>query len=88
MSQNDIKNENDNNEQENFIKTSNIIKGINSVVIPNVEENSNTDVTEETNFAKNVEIGKYQNQPFYHSNDENINLENYNKINNEESINR
>ena len=87
MSQNDIKNENDNNEQENFIKTSNIIKGINSVVIPNVEENSNTDVTEETNFAKNVEIGKYQNQPFYHSNDENINLENYNKINNEESIN-
>jgi len=87
MSQNEIKNENENNEQENIIKTSNIIKGINSVVIPNIEETSNSDITSETNFTKNFEIGKNQNQQFYHSNDENINLENYNKINNEASIN-
>jgi len=87
MSQNEIKNENENNEQENIIKTSNIIKGINSVVIPNIEETSNSDIISEANCTKNFEIGKNQNQQFYHSNDENINLENYNKINNEASIN-
>ena len=35
MSQNDIKNGNDNNAQENIIKNSNI----NSVIIPNIEKN-------------------------------------------------
>ena len=41
MSQNEINNEIDNNAQENIIKTSNIIKNINAVVIPNIEESSN-----------------------------------------------
>ena len=85
MSQNEINNEIDNNAQENIIKTSNIIKNINAVVIPNIEESSNKTITDETNFIKNEEFG--ENKTFYQSNDENINIENFNKINNENSIN-
>ena len=87
MSQNEINNEIDNNAQENIIKTSNIIKNINAVVIPNIEESSNKTITDETNFIKNEEFGENKNKTFYQSNDENINIENFNKINNENSIN-
>ena len=87
MSQNEINNEIDNNAQENIIKTSNIIKNINAVVIPNIEESSNKTITDETKFTKNEEFGENKNKVFYQSNDENINIENYNKINNENSIN-
>ena len=87
MSQNEINNEIDNNAQENIIKTSNIIKNINAVVIPNIEESSNKTITDETNFIKNEEFGENKNKTFYESNDENINIENFNKINNENSIN-
>ena len=87
MSQNEINNEIDNNAQENIIKTSNIIKNINAVVIPNIEESSNKLNTDETNFIKNEEFGENKNKTFYQSNDENINIENFNKINNENSIN-
>ena len=87
MSQNEINNEIDNNDQENIIKTSNIIKNINAVVIPNIEESSNKTITDETNFIKNEEFGENKNKTFYQSNDENINIENFNKINNENSIN-
>ena len=87
MSQNEIKNDINNNEKENMIKTSNIIKGINAVVIPNIEVTSNNSFTEETTFSKNIELGGNKNQTFYNSNDENINFENYNKINNENSFN-
>jgi predicted nucleotidyltransferase len=87
MSQNEINNEIDNNAQENIIKTSNIIKNINAVVIPNIEESSNKTITDETNFVKNEEFGENKNKTFYQSNDENINIENFNKINNENSIN-
>ena len=87
MSQNEINNEIDNNAQENIIKTSNIIKNINAVVIPNIEESSNKLSSEETNFIKNEEIIENKNKVFYQSNDENVNIENFNKINNENSIN-
>ena len=87
MSQNEINNEIDNNAQENIIKTSNIIKNINAVVIPNIEESSNKTITDETNFIKNEEFVENKNKTFYQSNDENINIENFNKINNENSIN-
>ena len=87
MSQNEINNEIDNNAQENIIKTSNIIKNINAVVIPNIEESSNKTITDDTNFIKNEEFGENKNKTFYQSNDENINIENFNKINNENSIN-
>jgi predicted nucleotidyltransferase len=87
MSQNEINNEIDNNAQENIIKTSNIIKNINAVVIPNIEESSNKTITDETNFIKNEEFGENKNKTFYQSNDENINIENFNKINNQNSIN-
>jgi hypothetical protein len=87
MSQNEINNEIDNNAQENIIKTSNIIKNINAVVIPNIEESSNKLNTDETNFIKNEEIIENKNKVFYQSNDENVNIENFNKINNENSIN-
>ena len=87
MSQNEINNEIDNNAQENIIKTSNIIKNINAVVIPNIEESSNKTITDETNFIKNEEFVENKNKTFYQSNDENVNIENFNKINNENSIN-
>ena len=87
MSQNEINNEIDNNAQENIIKTSNIIKNINAVVIPNIEESSNKTITDETNFIKNEEFVENKNKTLYQSNDENINIENFNKINNENSIN-
>ena len=87
MSQNEINNEIDNNAKENIIKTSNIIKNINAVVIPNIEESSNKTITDETNFIKNEEFVENKNKTFYQSNDENINIENFNKINNENSIN-
>ena len=87
MSQNEINNEIDNNAQENIIKTSNIIKNINAVVIPNIEESSNKTITDETNFIKNEEFVENKNKTFYQSNNENINIENFNKINNENSIN-
>ena len=87
MSQNEINNEIDNNAQENIIKTSNIINNINAVVIPNIEESSNKTITDETNFIKNEEFVENKNKTFYQSNDENINIENFNKINNENSIN-
>ena len=87
MSQNEINNEIDNNAQENIIKTSNIIKNINAVVIPNIEESSNKTITDETNFIKNEEFVENKNKTFYQSNEENINIENFNKINNENSIN-
>ena len=64
-----------------------MIKNINAVVIPNIEESSNKTITDETNFIKNEEFGENKNKTFYQSNDENINIENFNKINNENSIN-
>ena len=85
---NEIKNEfNNNNDLENIEKTSNIIKGINAVVIGNVEESSNKTVTEETNFTKNEVILDNNTHTYSQINDKNINNENYNKINNENSIN-
>jgi len=85
---NEIKNEfNNNNDLENIEKTSNIIKGINAVVIGNVEESSNNTITNETNFTKNEVILDNNTHTYSQINDKNINNENYNKINNENSIN-
>ena len=89
MSQNEIKNEinNDNTAKENIEKTSSIIKGINAVVIPNIDETENKINTEETNFNKNET--QFENDPnnFEQLNDQNINNENYNKINNDNNVN-
>ena len=85
---NEIKNEfNNNNDLENIEKTSNIIIGINAVVIGNVEESSNKTVTEETNFTKNEVILDDNTHTYSQINDKNINNENYNSINNENTIN-
>ena len=89
MSQNEIKNEinNDNATQENIEKTSSIIKGINAVVIPNIDETEPKTNIEETNFNKNET--QFENNPnnFEQLNDQNLNNENYNKINDENDIN-
>ena len=89
MSQNEIKNEinNDNATQENIEKTSSIIKDINAVVIPNIDEKELKTNIEELNFNKNeIQFENDQNN-FEQLNDQNINNENYNKINNENDIN-
>ena len=89
MSQNEIKNEmnNDNVTQENIEKTSSIIKGINEVVIPNIDETETKANIEETNFNKNEPQYENNQSNFEQLNDKNINNENYNKINNENNIN-
>ena len=89
MSQNEIKNEmnNDNVTQENIEKTSSIIKGINAVVIPNIDETETKANIEETNFNKNEPQYENNQSNFEQLNDKNINNENYNKINNENNIN-
>ena len=89
MSQNEIKNEmnNDNVTQENIEKTSSIIKGINAVVIPNIDEIETKANIEETNFNKNEPQYENNQSNFEQLNDKNINNENYNKINNENNIN-
>ena len=89
MSQNEIKNEmkNDNVTQENIEKTSSIIKGINDVVIPNIDETETKANIEETNFNKNEPQYENNQSNFEQLNDKNINNENYNKINNENNIN-
>ena len=89
MSQNEIKNEmnNDNVTQENIEKTSSIIKGINAVVIPNIDETETKTNIEETNFNKNEPQYENNQSNFEQLNDKNINNENYNKINNENNIN-
>ena len=88
MSQNEIKNEmnNDNVTQENIEKTSSIIKGINAVVIPNIDETETKANIEETNFNKNEPQYENNQSNFEQLNDKNINNENYNKINNENNI--
>ena len=89
MSQNEIKNEmnNDNVTQENIEKTSSIIKGINDVVIPNIDETETKANIEETNFNKNEPQYENNQSNFEQLNDKNINNENYNKIINENNIN-
>ena len=89
MSQNEIKNEmnNDNVTQENIEKTSSIIKGINAVVIPNIDETETKANIEETNFNKNEPQYENNQSNSEQLNDKNINNENYNKINNENNIN-
>ena len=89
MSQNEIKNEmnNDNVTQENIEKTSSIIKGINAVVIPNIDETETKANIEETNFNKNEPQYENNQSNFEQLNDKNINNENYNKVNNENNIN-
>ena len=89
MSQNEIKNEmnNDNITQENIEKTSSIIKGINAVVIPNIDETENKTNTEETNIIKNEPQFENNASNLEQINDKNIDNENYNKINNENTIN-
>ena len=89
MSQNEIKNEmnNDNITQENIEKTSSIIKGINAVVIPNIDETENKTNTEETNIIKNEPQFENNATNLEQINDKNIDNENYNKINNENTIN-
>ena len=89
MSQNEIKNEmnNDNVTQENIEKTSSIIKGINAVVIQNIDETETKANIEETNFNKNEPQYENNQSNFEQLNDKNINNENYNKINNENNIN-
>ena len=88
MSQNEKKNEiiND-NEQNNVEKTSNIIKGINAVVIPNIEESSQKSITEETNFEKIEETTENVSNNYSQLNEQTIKNENYNIINNENPIN-
>ena len=88
MSQNEIKNEmnNDNVTQENIEKTSSIIKGINAVVIPNIDETETKANIKETNFNKNESQYENNQSNFEQLNDKNINNENYNKINNENNI--
>ena len=89
MSQNEINNEmnNDNSTQENIEKTSSIIKGINAVVIPNIEETESKTNIEETNFNKNEPQFENNSSNIDQLNGQNINNENYNKINNENNIN-
>ena len=89
MSQNEIKNEmnNDNITQENIEKTSSIIKGINAVVIPNIDETENKTNTEEINLIKNEPQFENNASNLEQINDKNIDNENYNKINNENTIN-
>ena len=89
MSQNEIKNEmnNDNVTQENIEKTSSIIKGINAVVIPNIDETETKANIEQTNFNKNEPQYENNQSNSEQLNDKNINNENYNKINNENNIN-
>ena len=89
MSQNEIKNEmnNDNVTQENIEKTSSIIKGINAVVIPNIDETETKANIEETNFNKNEPQYENNQSNSEQLNDKNINNENHNKINNENNIN-
>ena len=89
MSQNEIKNEmnNDNITQENIEKTSSIIKGINAVVIPNIDETESKTNTEETNIIKNEPQIENNTSNLEQINDNNINNENYNSINNENTIN-
>ena len=88
MSQNEIKNENNNeNEQDNIEKTSNIIKGINAVVIPNIEESSHKSINEETNFEKIEETTENNINTYSQFNEQTIKNDNYNIINNENFIN-
>ena len=89
MSQNEINNEmnNDNATQENIEKTSSIIKGINAVVIPNIEETESKTNIEEINFNKNESQLENNSSNIAQLNGQNINNENYNKINNENNIN-
>ena len=88
MSQNEKKNEiiND-NEQNKVEKTSNIIKGINAVVIPNIEESSQKSITEETNFEKIEETTENVSNNYSQLNEQTIKNGNYNIINNENPIN-
>ena len=89
MSQNEIKNEmnNDNVTQENIEKTSSIIKGINAVVIPNIDETETKANIKVTNFNKNEPQYENNQSNSEQLNDKNINNENYNEINNENNIN-
>ena len=83
MSQNELNNEINNNDNENIDKTNDIIKGINAIVIPNIEETSNQMNPNDFHFNKDEEIEKNFNQPM----DKNINIDNLKQINNENSIN-
>ena len=93
MSQNEIKNEmnnemnNDQTTQENIEKTSSIIKGINAVVIPTIEESEKNTIIDETNLIKNETNYENNLNNLEQNNEQNINNENYNKINDENIIN-
>ena len=88
MSQNEIKNEiNEVSNHENIDKTTNIIKGINAVVIPNIEEKPNKSNQNEADFLKSLDIIEKNSHTFSQTEDKTINSENIPNIINENIIN-